>query len=60
MWTEYSFVKEGDHCKLKLTSHPHHASPASQDLFAKNHDNMNLGFKGTIDKLESYLLELKS
>lgn len=60
MWTEYSFVKEGDYCKLKLTSHPHHASAASQDLFAKNHDNMNLGFKGTFDKLESYLLELKS
>jgi len=60
MWTEYSFIPDGDHCLLKLTSHPHQASAASQDLFAKNHDNMKLGFKGTFDKLEAYLTESNS
>lgn len=60
MWTEYSFSNEDGHCKLKLTSHPHQASAASQDLFSKNHDNMKLGFKGTFDKLEAYLLELNA
>lgn len=60
MWTEYRFTKEGAHCKLTLSSHPHQASAASQDLFAKNHDNMKMGFKGTFDKLEAYLLESKT
>lgn len=58
MWTEYTFIADGDHCILKLISYPHQASEASQVLFAQNHDNMKLGFKGTFDKLEAYLDEL--
>jgi uncharacterized protein YndB with AHSA1/START domain len=57
MWTEYRFTDLGDHCELKLTSHPYHASTTSEDLFAKNHDNMKMGFKGTFDKLKAYLEE---
>lgn len=58
MWTEYSFTAEGDLCKLKLVSYPYQASETSQALFAQNHDNMKLGFKGTFDKLEEYLKDL--
>ena len=58
MWTEYTFTPDGEGCQLKLTSYPHQASEASQDLFFQNHDNMKLGFKGTFDKLGAYLSEL--
>lgn len=58
MWTEYSFEADGAQCKLTLRSLPHQASEASNSLFAQNHDNMKLGFKGTFDKLKSYLLEI--
>ncbi len=57
MWTEYRFESIGEQCLVTLTSHPHQASIASQDLFAKNHENMKLGFKGTFDKLKSYIEE---
>lgn len=60
MWTEYSFNPKGNHCQVKLSSHPHEASSASQELFARNHDNMNLGFEGTFDKLEAYLKDFNS
>jgi uncharacterized protein YndB with AHSA1/START domain len=58
MWTEYTFTSDGKGCRLKLTSYPHQASEASQELFFQNHGNMKQGFKGTFDKLEAYLLEL--
>lgn len=58
MWTEYSFLTDGDSCELRLRSHPHQASEASQALFAANHENMKLGFKGTFDKLEAYVRDL--
>ncbi|GAA0880222.1 hypothetical protein GCM10009119_31920 [Algoriphagus jejuensis] len=60
MWTEYRFIPEGDQCLLRLTSHPHQASDASQKLFTQNHGNMKQGFKSTFDKLESYLKVLRS
>ena len=59
MWTEYTFTPIGDLCQLKLTSYPHQASETSQELFFQNHDNMKQGFKGTFDKLEAYLVELR-
>jgi hypothetical protein len=58
MWTDYNFSSVGDYCQVKLTSYPFQASKASEELFAQNHDNMKMGFKGTFDKLEAYLEEI--
>ncbi|WP_313804112.1 SRPBCC domain-containing protein [Flavobacterium sp.] len=36
---------------------PYNASDAELKTFSENHENMELGFKGTLDRLEDYLLK---
>lgn len=42
---------------LKLQIAPYNASEAEIKTFSENHENMELGFQGTFDRLEDYLLK---
>ncbi|MBP8066050.1 MAG: SRPBCC domain-containing protein [Flavobacterium sp.] len=42
---------------LTLIIAPYNASDAEIKTFGENHENMEAGFKGTLDRLEDYLLK---
>lgn len=42
---------------IKLHISPYKTSESEAKTFGENHENMELGFKGTFDRLEDYLLK---
>lgn len=53
------FTEEGSKTKIVLKAVPVNATAGEHDVFKAEHPNMNKGYNGNIDKLETYVNQLK-
>nr|WP_294938125.1 SRPBCC domain-containing protein [uncultured Flavobacterium sp.] len=57
MYNLLTLEESNGNTTIKLQISPYNASEAEVKTFGENHENMELGFQGTFDRLEDYLLK---
>jgi uncharacterized protein YndB with AHSA1/START domain len=56
MLSIFTFEEQpGGKTRFTVRWSPHNSTPLEQETFDKGHDSMNMGWSGTLDKLEVYL-----
>lgn len=53
------FTEEGGRTTVSSVSYPVNADAEAEETFLAGHESMTGGYKGTLDKLEEYLAEVK-